>query len=68
MKKISLILLMTSTILISGCATTTNNSVSGVERSQFLMLPASSVITMSGHAYNTQHRSRHAQTHYDHIK
>lgn len=52
MKKISLILLMVSAILLSGCATTTNNSVSGVERSQFLMLPASSVVTMSGQAYN----------------
>ncbi len=52
MKHNSLILLMTSAILLSGCATTTNNSVSGVERSQFLMLPASSVVAMSGQAYN----------------
>ena len=52
MKKISLMLLMTSAILVSDCATTTNNSFSGVERSQFLMLPASSVVAMSGQAYN----------------
>ena len=52
MKKPSLILLLTSAILLSGCATTTNNSLSGVERSQFLMLPASSVDAMSGQAYN----------------
>jgi predicted Zn-dependent protease len=52
MKKVSLILLMTSVILLAGCATTTNNSFSGVDRSQFLMLPASSVYAMSGQAYN----------------
>jgi predicted Zn-dependent protease len=52
MKKISLLLLIASASLLSSCATTTNNSVSGVERSQFLMLPASSVVTMSGQAYN----------------
>tara|TARA_R110001583_G_scaffold130834_1_gene282548 strand:+ start:43877 stop:44695 length:819 start_codon:yes stop_codon:yes gene_type:complete len=52
MKKISQILLLTSALLLAGCATTTNNSFSGVERSQFLMLPASSVDVMSGQAYN----------------
>tara|TARA_R110002049_G_scaffold111854_7_gene261191 strand:+ start:3423 stop:4235 length:813 start_codon:yes stop_codon:yes gene_type:complete len=52
MKKISLILLITSASLIAGCATTTNNSFSGVERTQFLMLPSGSVDAMSGQAYN----------------
>lgn len=52
MKKISLILAMTSAILLAGCTTTTKSSFSGVERSQFLMLPASSVDLMSGQAYN----------------
>jgi len=51
MKKISLILLMASATLFAGCATTTKNSFSGVERTQFLMLPASSVDVMSGQAY-----------------
>lgn len=52
MKKISLVLIMTSVILISGCATTTNSGVSNVGRSQFLMLPASSVDAMSAQTYN----------------
>lgn len=51
MKKISLVLLITSAILLAGCATTTKSSLSGVERSQFLMLPASSINQMSGQAY-----------------
>ncbi len=52
MKKTSLILLITSALLVTSCATTTTNSLSGVERSQFLMLPANSVDAMSGQAYN----------------
>jgi len=36
---------------ISGCATTTSDSVAGVKRSQFLLLPASYVSDMSSQAY-----------------
>ncbi|HDY84457.1 hypothetical protein LCGC14_0584950 [marine sediment metagenome] len=52
MKKINLLLFIASALLVTSCATTTNNSLSGVERSQFLMLPASEVVAMSGQAYN----------------
>jgi predicted Zn-dependent protease len=51
MKKISLIFVMTSTLLITGCVTTINSSYSGVERTQFLMLPATNVDAMSSQAY-----------------
>jgi len=44
--------LLTSTIfLFSGCASTTKDSVSGVNRSQFLLLPSSTVDQMSAQAY-----------------
>jgi len=36
---------------ISSCATTTNDSVAGVKRSQFMLLPASYVTDMSSQAY-----------------
>jgi predicted Zn-dependent protease len=36
---------------LSGCATTTKDSVSGVSRSQFLLMPASTVDQMSAQAY-----------------
>lgn len=52
MKKISQVLLIASALLLTSCATTTRNSFSGVERTQFLMLPASSVDAMSAQAYN----------------
>lgn len=48
------LVLITSTILatqLSSCATTTNDSVSGVKRSQFMLLPASTVTNMSKQAY-----------------
>ena len=50
MKKI--ITLITLAVLqLSGCATTTKDSVSGVKRSQFMLLPASQVTNMSSQAY-----------------
>lgn len=36
---------------LSGCATTTKSSVSGVNRSQFMLLPASTVDNMSSQSY-----------------
>jgi predicted Zn-dependent protease len=51
MKKLALILLSAITLQLTGCATTTNNSVSGVKRSQFMLLPASQVTSMSSQAY-----------------
>lgn len=44
-------LLICACIHMFGCATTTNNSVVGVKRSQFLVLPASYVGNMSKQAY-----------------
>ncbi len=52
MKKILSILVASLALQISGCATTTNSSVSGVERSQFLVLPAATVDKMSSQAYS----------------
>lgn len=46
--------LIASSIIImglTGCASTTNNSVSGVSRTQFMLLPASTVDSMSAQAY-----------------
>ncbi|HSR01431.1 MAG TPA: M48 family metallopeptidase [Methylophilaceae bacterium] len=51
MKNIFSIIIVTLTIYITGCATTTNKSVSGVSRSQFLLMPASTVDQMSAQAY-----------------
>lgn len=50
-KKISLILLISSILTISSCATTTKDSVSGVNRSQFMVLPAGSIDQMSAQSY-----------------
>ena len=51
-KKIFAISLLTAACLgITGCATTTNDSVSGVKRSQFMLLPSSSIDKMSAQAY-----------------
>jgi predicted Zn-dependent protease len=50
-KNISLILLMSSVLLLSGCATTTKDSISGVNRSQFMLLPAGSIAQMSAQSY-----------------
>lgn len=41
-----------SAVILAGCATTTKDSVSGVKRSQFMLLPASYVSNMSTQAYN----------------
>lgn len=46
------ILIASLALQVGGCATTTNDSVSGVNRSQFLVLPAASVDNMSAQAYS----------------
>jgi len=51
MKKLTLILLTAISLQLNGCATTTKDSVSGVNRSQFMLLPASQVVTMSNQSY-----------------
>jgi len=51
MKKIISVLAAVFVLQISGCATTTKDSVSGVKRSQFMLLPSSSVDKMSSQAY-----------------
>jgi predicted Zn-dependent protease len=50
-KKLIVALVVTSSLAISSCATTTKNSVAGVKRSQFMLLPASSIDKMSSQAY-----------------
>jgi predicted Zn-dependent protease len=51
MNKLSLALLSVFALQLSGCATTTKSSVSGVERKQFLMLSEKQVENMSVQAY-----------------
>ena len=51
-KKITLILASLITLQLSGCATTTKDSVSGVKRSQFMLLPSASVDKMSAQSYS----------------
>lgn len=51
LKKIWLIAATVLATQLSSCATTTNDSVSGVKRSQLLLLPASYVSNMSSQAY-----------------
>lgn len=51
MKKITLMIAATLSLGFAGCATTTQDSVSGVKRSQFMLLPASSIDKMSSQAY-----------------
>lgn len=51
MKKLTAIVLTAISMQLAGCATTTKDSVSGVHRSQFMLLPSSSVDTMSAQAY-----------------
>jgi predicted Zn-dependent protease len=51
MRKFFAILLASTVIVLSGCASTTKDSVSGVSRSQFLLLPSSTVDEMSAQAY-----------------
>jgi hypothetical protein len=50
-KKITLVIAAVLAAQISGCATTTSDSVAGVSRSQFMVLPASYVSDMSNQAY-----------------
>ncbi|HAF02092.1 MAG TPA: peptidase M48 [Methylophilaceae bacterium] len=51
MKKIYILFFTILTLAIGGCATTTKDSVSGVKRSQFMLLPASTVDKMSAQSY-----------------
>jgi predicted Zn-dependent protease len=51
-KTITLIIATALAIQISGCATTTSDSVAGVKRTQFMLLPASYVSDMSSQAYS----------------
>lgn len=51
LKKIWLIAATVLATQLASCATTTNDSVSGVKRSQLLLLPASYVSNMSSQAY-----------------
>lgn len=45
------ILIVLAAFVISGCATTTKDSVAGVKRTQFMLLPASYVTSLSQKAY-----------------
>ncbi len=49
--KTTSLLLISSVLLLSACATTTKDSLSGVNRSQFMMLPANEVDQMSAQSY-----------------
>jgi len=51
MKTLRAILISALVFNLAACATTTKDSVSGVKRSQFMLLPSSSVDTMSAQAY-----------------
>ena len=51
MNKLGLVLITAISLQFAGCATTTKDSVSGVNRSQFMLLPASQVTSMSAQAY-----------------
>jgi len=51
MNKLYIAFLMAASLQIVGCATTTQGSVAGVKRSQFMLLPASQVVGMSSQAY-----------------
>ena len=51
MKKFTLMMAAALAVSVAGCATTTNDTVAGVKRSQFLLLPAASIDKMSSQAY-----------------
>lgn len=51
MNKITAVVLTALSLQLAACATTTKDSVSGVKRSQFMLLPSGSVDTMSAQAY-----------------
>ncbi|PKO46090.1 MAG: peptidase M48 [Betaproteobacteria bacterium HGW-Betaproteobacteria-22] len=50
-RKITLTIMLATSALLASCATTTQDSVSGVKRTQLLLLPASTVTDMSTQAY-----------------
>ena len=50
-KKLIVTLVAAASLGLNSCATTTKDSVSGVKRSQFMLLPSSSVDKMSSQAY-----------------
>ncbi|MEI2635366.1 MAG: M48 family metallopeptidase [Methylotenera sp.] len=52
MKKFCIAVLTSVSLAMGGCATTTKDSVSGVNRSQFMLLPSGSVDKMSAQAYS----------------
>lgn len=51
LKKLTLIAATVIATQLSGCATTTNSGVSGVSRTQFMLLPEAQVTSMSAQAY-----------------
>lgn len=51
-KKTAVIVISAMALQLSGCASTTNSSASGVTRSQFMLLPSSMVNSMSAQAYD----------------
>ena len=51
MKNLTFILLAAVFLNLSGCVSTTNDSVAGVKRTQFMLMPASQVVGMSRQAY-----------------
>jgi predicted Zn-dependent protease len=50
-KKLTLVITTIIATQMNGCATTTKDSVSGVNRSQFMLIPASRVVSMSSQSY-----------------
>lgn len=51
LKKMLVIIMTACATQLSSCATTTSDSVAGVKRTQFMLLPASYVSSMSNQAY-----------------
>ena len=51
MKKLTIIVLSAISMQLAGCASTTQDSVSGVKRSQLMLLPSNTVDSMSAQAY-----------------
>jgi predicted Zn-dependent protease len=51
MKKIVAYVILAISVNLTGCATTTKDSVSGVKRSQFMLLPSGTVDKMSAQSY-----------------
>ena len=51
MNKLMIALIAASSLALSSCATTTKDSVSGVNRSQFMLLPSGTIDKMSSQAY-----------------